>query len=84
MFLSQAEVNNVNEVKADQTPDRGISARALYDYQAGGFSIALFFIQVINIFVELEKTSQRLFLIIDTFFRINVASKNAKLLVTND
>lgn len=45
-FYSQAEENNTCEVPAEDTSDRGVSARALYDYQAGEilFSYLFFFI----------------------------------------
>lgn len=35
VFKSQVEENNLYEVTADETSDRGTCARALYDYQAG-------------------------------------------------
>lgn len=35
-ILWQVEENNY-EVTAEETPDRGICARALYDYQAGNY-----------------------------------------------
>lgn len=35
LFHSQVEENNFYEVPAEETADRGICARALYDYQAG-------------------------------------------------
>lgn len=35
LVLFQSEENNLYEVTADETSDRGTCARALYDYQAG-------------------------------------------------